>query len=68
MLKFEDDQDLNDILLEAAVHIKLSLEMKNIIEIYYPLYKFNYKNDKFLLIPLELGVCTLSEYMDYLIN
>jgi hypothetical protein len=31
MITYFDEDELNNILLEAAVHIKLSLEMKNII-------------------------------------
>ena len=67
MIKFDDEEfELDNILIEAAVHIKLSLEMKNVLQIFYPLYKTTFKNEKYLLIPLELGVCTLNDYLDFL--
>ena len=67
MLKYFDESELDSILTEAAVHIKLSMDISNsIIKIYYPLYKYNYKNENYLLIPLELGLCTLTDYLEYL--
>ena len=41
MIPYETEDDLNQILLEAGVQIKLSLSITfntNIIQIYYPLY------------------------------
>ena len=44
VLNYDVEEELDEILLEAAVHIKLSLEIKeNIIEIFYPLYLLNVK-------------------------
>ena len=37
-IKYDSDYELDCILLEAAVHIKLSLEIKDyVLDIYYPL-------------------------------
>lgn len=66
MIKYESEEDLNSIIKEAGVQIKLSLiNSENILQIYYPLFKFEKDAINYFLIPLELGGFTLEDFMKF---